>query len=280
MMRLTLYDKIAISCSRVVTTSYSTSFSLGIKMLAARHRKAIYAIYGFVRLADEIVDTFFGQPQKEMLDRFRADTAEAINNRISSNPVLHSFQWAVNTYGIDKEFIEAFLYSMEMDLSLKNHDRQSYSEYIYGSAEAVGLMCLRVFCHEDPSRFDGLREPARLLGSAFQKVNFLRDIKSDWTERGRVYFPGVDFNNFTGEQKRQIEKDIESEFAGAREGIRELDRGSRRGVYLAYSYYLALFAKIKKAGADSVAGKRYRISNGRKMLLLIKALFYDMARLI
>lgn len=279
-MKLTQYDKIAISCSRVVTTGYSTSFSLGIKMLAARHRRAIYAIYGFVRMADEIVDTFFGQPQREMLERFRADTAEAISSHISPNPVLHSFQWAVNTYNIDGEFIEAFLYSMEMDLNQKNHDRQSYSEYIYGSAEAVGLMCLRVFCHDDPSRFDRLREPARLLGSAFQKVNFLRDIKSDWIDRGRVYFPGVDFNNFTAEEKHQIEKDIESEFAGAREGIRRLDRGSRRGVYLAYSYYLALFGKIRKAGADSVAGKRYRISNGRKMLLLLKALFYDMVGLI
>lgn len=279
-MKLTQYDTIAISCSRVVTTGYSTSFSLGIKMLAARHRSAIYAIYGFVRLADEIVDSFFGQPQREMLDRFRADTAEAISNRISFNPVLHSFQWAVNTYNIDNELIEAFLYSMEMDLNLKSHDRQSYNEYIYGSAEAVGLMCLRVFCHDDPSRFDRLREPARLLGSAFQKVNFLRDIKSDWTDRGRVYFPGVDFNNFTAEDKQQIEKDIESEFSGALEGIRRLDRGSRRGVYLAYSYYLALFGKIKKAGADSVAGKRYRISNGRKLLLLLKALFYNMAGLI
>ncbi len=279
-MKLTLYDKIALRCSRVVTTGYSTSFSLGIKMLAARHRRAIYAIYGFVRLADEIVDTFFGQPQKEMLDRFRADTAEAMESRISSNPVLHSFQWAVNTYSIDREFIEAFLYSMEMDLSHRTHDRQSYSEYIYGSAEAVGLMCLRVFCHDDPARFDRLREPARLLGSAFQKVNFLRDIKSDWTVRGRVYFPGVDFNNFSPEEKQQIEKDIESEFARAGKGIRGLDRGSRRGVYLAYSYYLALFSKIKKADAESVAGKRYRISNGRKMLLLLKALFYDIAGLI
>lgn len=279
-MKLTLYDKIAISCSRVVTTGYSTSFSLGIKMLAARHRKAIYAIYGFVRLADEIVDTFFDQPREEMLQRFRDDTAIAISSQISSNPVLHSFQWAVNTYNIDREFIEAFLYSMEMDLNFKYHNRQSYSDYIYGSAEAVGLMCLRVFCHDDPSRFERLREPARLLGSAFQKVNFLRDIKSDWTERGRVYFPGVDFNNFTVEEKQQIEKEIESEFAGAREGITALDRGSRRGVYLAYTYYLALFTKIKKAGAESVSGRRYRISDARKMLLLLRALFFDITGLI
>ena len=183
-MKLTLYDNISLKCSREVTTGYSTSFSLGIKMLAPRHRNAIYAIYGFVRMADEIVDTFFDQRQREMLDRFRADTDDAITNRISSNPVLHSFQWAVNTYKIDREFIDAFLYSMEMDLDKKNHDQQSYTEYVYGSAEAVGLMCLRVFCHNDPGRFDHLREPARKLGSAFQKVNFLRDIRSDYTDGG------------------------------------------------------------------------------------------------
>ena len=194
-MKPALYDTISLRCSKVVTTGYSTSFSLGIRTLAVRHRPAIYAIYGFVRLADEIVDTFFGHSQREMLDRFRQDTAEAISGGVSPNPVLHSFQWAVNTYNIDNEFIEAFLCSMEMDLEQKNHDRHSYNQYIYGSAEAVGLMCLRVFCHDDPRAFDRLREPARRLGSAFQKVNFLRDIRSDFVDRGRVYFPGVDFNN-------------------------------------------------------------------------------------
>lgn len=245
-MKLTLYDSIALKCSREVTTGYSTSFSLGIRTLAKKHRPAIYAIYGFVRLADEIVDTFFGHRQREMLDRFRNDTAEAIAEGVSSNPVLHSFQWAVNTYNIDSEFIEAFLYSMEMDLEQKNHDHHSYEKYIYGSAEAVGLMCLRVFCHDDPQRFDRLREPARMLGSAFQKVNFLRDIRSDYIDRGRVYFPGVDFNNFSSHDKKQIEQDIETDFMTALEGIRALDGGSRRGVYLAYSYYQALFNKIRK----------------------------------
>ncbi len=279
-MRLTLYDTIALRCSREVTTGYSTSFSLGIRTLARRHRPAIYAIYGFVRLADEIVDTFFDHRQREMLDRFRADTAEAISDGVSSNPVLHSFQWAVNTYNIDNEFIDAFLYSMEMDLNQKNHDAKSYSEYIYGSAEAVGLMCLRVFCHEDSQLFERLREPARKLGSAFQKVNFLRDIGSDYTVRGRVYFPGVDFGNFSVADKKQIEEDIASEFRAALEGIRGLDRGSRRGVYLAYSYYLALFGKIRNTPPEAVTGQRFRISDVRKMLLLIKVIIMDITGLI
>ena len=274
-MKPALYDTISLRCSKVVTTGYSTSFSLGIRTLAERHRPAIYAIYGFVRLADEIVDTFFGHSQKEMLDRFRQDTAEAISEGVSPNPVLHSFQWAVNTYNIDNEFIEAFLYSMEMDLEQKNHDRRSYNQYIYGSAEAVGLMCLRVFCHDDPRAFDRLREPARRLGSAFQKVNFLRDIRSDFVDRGRVYFPGIDFNKFTVTEKRQIEEDIAADFSAALEGIRGLGRGSRRGVYLAYSYYLALFAKIRKTPPEAVTGQRYRISDARKLWLLLKVIVKD-----
>ena len=279
-MKPALYDTISLRCSKVVTTGYSTSFSLGIRTLAVRHRPAIYAIYGFVRLADEIVDTFFGHSQREMLDRFRQDTAEAISGGVSPNPVLHSFQWAVNTYNIDNEFIEAFLYSMEMDLEQKNHDRRSYNQYIYGSAEAVGLMCLRVFCHDDPRAFDRLREPARRLGSAFQKVNFLRDIRSDFVDRGRVYFPGIDFNKFTVTEKRQIEEDIAADFSAALEGIRGLGRGSRRGVYLAYSYYLALFARIRKTPPEAVTGQRYRISDARKLWLLLKVIVKDGAGLL
>lgn len=279
-MKPALYDTISLRCSKVVTTGYSTSFSLGIRTLAVRHRPAIYAIYGFVRLADEIVDTFFGHSQREMLDRFRQDTAEAISGGVSPNPVLHSFQWAVNTYNIDNEFIEAFLCSMEMDLEQKNHDRHSYNQYIYGSAEAVGLMCLRVFCHDDPRAFDRLREPARRLGSAFQKVNFLRDIRSDFVDRGRVYFPGVDFNKFTVAEKRQIEEDIAADFRAALEGIRGLDHGSRRGVYLAYSYYQALFARIRKTPPEAVTGQRFRISNTRKLWLLLKVIVKDGAGLL
>ena len=279
-MKPTLYDTIALRCSRVVTTGYSTSFSLGIRTLAVRHRPAIYAIYGFVRLADEIVDTFFGHRQKEMLDRFRSDTAEAIADGVSPNPVLHSFQWAVNTYNIDREFIDAFLYSMEMDLERTNHDAGSYSRYIYGSAEAVGLMCLRVFCHENPQHFEMRREPARSLGSAFQKVNFLRDIRSDYVDRGRVYFPGVDFNSFTTIEKKQIEEDIAADFKAALDGIRKLDPGSRRGVYLAYSYYMTLFGKIQNTPPEAVTGRRFRISDFRKLLLLVRVTVLDLAGII
>ena len=279
-MKPTLYDTIALRCSQVVTTSYSTSFSLGIRTLAVRHRPAIYAIYGFVRLADEIVDTFFGHRQREMLARFMSDTADAIAEGVSPNPVLHSFQWAVNKYNIDREFIDAFLYSMEMDLEQTNHDAGSYKRYIYGSAEAVGLMCLRVFCHENPQRFELLREPARRLGSAFQKVNFLRDIRSDYVDRGRVYFPGVDFNRFTAAEKKQIEDDIAADFKAALDGIRKLDHGSRRGVYLAYSYYMALFGKVRKSPPEAVTGQRFRISNPRKMLLLAKVTINDLAGII
>lgn len=279
-MKLTLYDKISLRCSRVVTTGYSTSFTLGIKTLAPRHRNGIYAIYGFVRMADEIVDTFFDQRQREMLDRFRLDTEEAIVSRVSSNPLLHSFQWAVNTYGIDREFIDAFLRSMEMDLELKSHDQSSYNEYIYGSAEAVGLMCLRVFCRKNPGSFDRLREPARKLGSAFQKVNFLRDIRSDYIDRGRVYFPGVDFSRFSVADKKLIEANIADEFRDALTGIRHLDRGSRRGVYLAYSYYVALFGKIRKTPPEAVTGRRFRISDARKLLLLVKAVVWDITGMI
>lgn len=280
MTKLNLYDKISLKCSRAVTTGYSTSFTLGIKTLAPRHRNAVYAIYGFVRLADEIVDTFFDQRQREMLDKFRVDTEEAIASRISSNPVLHSFQWTVNTYGIDREFIDAFLCSMEMDLERKSHDQSSYNEYIYGSAEAVGLMCLRVFCYNDPENFDRLIEPARKLGSAFQKVNFLRDIRSDYIDRGRIYFPGVDFSKFSMADKKLIEENIAAEFSDALKGIRILDRGSRRGVYLAYSYYLALFGKIRKTPPEAVTGKRFRISDGRKLLLLVKAIIWDVTGII
>jgi phytoene/squalene synthetase len=279
-MKPPLYDTISLRCSKVVTTGYSTSFSLGIRTLAVRHRPAIYAIYGFVRLADEIVDTFFNHRQREILDRFRRDTSTAISEGVSPNPVLHSFQWAVNTYNIDSKFIEAFLYSMGMDLEQKNHDHASYGQYIYGSAEAVGLMCLRVFCHNDPQSFDRLREPACRLGSAFQKVNFLRDIRSDFVDRGRVYFPGVDFNKFTVSEKRQIEEDIAGDFRASLNGIRSLGRGSRRGVYLAYSYYLALFEKIRRTPPEGITGKRFRISDARKLWLLLKVTLKDLAGLI
>ncbi len=187
-----LFDQTTLECSRLITQRYSTSFTLGIKTLDKKFHLPIYAIYGFVRYADEIVDTFHDQDKAGLLERFKADTYEAIEKKISLNPVLHAFQLIVNEYQIDLDLIEAFLHSMEMDLDFKTYNDSRYNEYIYGSAEVVGLMCLKVFCGADNAEYERLKEPACKLGSAFQKVNFLRDLKSDYEERGRVYFPGVD----------------------------------------------------------------------------------------
>lgn len=271
MNHLALFDNTCTECSRLITNRYSTSFSLGIRVFHPRFRDPIYAIYGFVRFADEIVDTFHGHPKKELLDQFRADTYQAIEKRISLNPVLHAFQQVVHRYSIERELIDAFLYSMEMDLYNNAYDERGYDTYIYGSAEVVGLMCLRVFCAGDEAEYQRLKEPARRLGAAFQKINFLRDIKSDFDERGRVYFPGVDFTRFNNEDKARIEADIKADFDAALVGIRRLPRGARLGVYLAYKYYTQLFAKIKRAPAQRVAEQRIRVSDKRKMYLLFSS---------
>jgi phytoene/squalene synthetase len=257
--------------SKLITQRYSTSFSMGIRVFDKRFRDPIYAIYGFVRFADEIVDTFHDYPKAELLKRFWQDTYLAIEEGISLNPVLQSFQEVVNTYGIERDLIDAFLKSMEMDLHEETHDQASYEEYIYGSAEVVGLMCLRVFCEGDKAQFDELKASACSLGAAFQKVNFLRDLKSDFDDRGRVYFPGVDFTNFTAEDKIMIEADIRKDFDHAYEGIVRLPKGARFGVYLAYVYYLNLLQKIKASPADRVAEQRIRVNDGRKMVLLFSS---------
>ncbi len=271
MNHLQLFHNVCSECSRLITRRYSTSFSMGIRLFHSRFRAPIYGIYGFVRFADEIVDTFHDHPKRELLDRFRQDTWKAIADRISLNPVLHSFQQVVHHYGIEKELIEAFLYSMEMDLTETAYDPGRYEEYIYGSAEVVGLMCLRVFCEGDDAQYQRLKEPARRLGAAFQKINFLRDIKSDFDERGRVYFPGVDFRRFTNDDKKRIEADIEADFDAALEGIRRLPKGTQFGVYLAYKYYTHLFAKIRSAPAQRVAQERFRLSDKRKVYLLFSS---------
>ena len=229
-----LYTKTTLECSKVITEHYSTSFTLGIKTLDKRFHLPIYAIYGFVRFADEIVDTFEGCDKKALLSRFKSDTYTAIEEGISLNPVLHSFQLIVNKYKIDHELIESFLHSMEMDLYYADYNQEGYEAYIYGSAEVVGLMCLRVFCEGNLAEYDRLKADAKRLGSAFQKVNFLRDIKSDFQERGRTYFPDVDFTNFTLEDKKTIENDIQADFDAAQRGILELPKGAKGGVYLAY----------------------------------------------
>jgi phytoene/squalene synthetase len=266
---MSLYDNTATNCSRLITRAYSTSFSLGIMTLDKNFRDAIYGIYGFVRFADEIVDTFHNYDKKKLLDDFRNDTYKAIYESISLNPVLHSFQHVVHQYKIDYDLIDAFLASMYMDLEKKNYDDDLYSDYIYGSAEVVGLMCLKVFTNGNEELYDKLKSPARSLGAAFQKVNFLRDMKSDYIERGRVYFPGIKFSTFDNAVKKQIEDDIQKDFDDALKGIMQLPKGARSGVYLAYKYYLVLFNKIKRANAELVQQERIRVSDTKKVRILL-----------
>lgn len=244
---------------------------MGIRALAPRHRTPIYGIYGFVRLADEIVDTFHDYDKETLLDKFEADVFQSIRDGISLNPVLQSFQYAVNEYKIDHELIKAFLKSMRMDLTETNYESSLYHEYIYGSAEVVGLMCLKVFLDGDEKRYHELVEPAKKLGAAFQKVNFLRDIKSDYAERGRVYFPNIDFNTFSESEKKEIENDISKDFEDAYEGILNLPRSAKLGVYTAYVYYLRLFQKIRRAPVDAIKEERLRIPNARKFYILLSS---------
>ncbi len=266
-----LFNQTTFECSRLITQRYSTSFTLGIKTLDKKFQYPVYAIYGFVRYADEIVDTFHDHDKAGLLKLFKQNTYEAIEQKISLNPVLHCFQMVVNEYEIPLELIEAFLNSMEMDLHDIEYDQQTYEEYIYGSAEVVGLMCLKVFCEGDQQQYDNLLPPAKSLGAAFQKINFLRDIKSDYQERGRVYFPGVDFKNFTKEDKEQIEADIQADFEAAYKGIVRLPEGARLGVYLAYNYYINLFKKIKHYPAKKIMNERVRVKDSKKLFLLFSS---------
>lgn len=266
-----LYRKTCQECSELITKRYSTSFSMGIRAFDPKLRSPIYAIYGFVRFADEIVDTFHNFDKETLLSRFRQDTYLAIDERISLNPVLHSFQEVVHKYSIERDLIDAFLDSMEMDLNFSKYHDALYKQYIYGSAEVVGLMCLRVFTEGDEAEYQRLRDGACALGSAFQKINFLRDMKSDFDERGRVYFPGVDFQHFDNEQKRLIESDIKADFDAGYKGILQLPKSARFGVYLAYIYYINLFEKIKKAHAERVQLERIRVSDRRKVYLLFSS---------
>jgi 15-cis-phytoene synthase len=268
MDHIDLFNSTAVKVSQLVTERYSTSFTLGIKTLHKKFRDPVFSIYGFVRYADEIVDTFHDHDKKALLEKFRKDTYDAISEKLSFNPILHSFQAVVNRYNIENELIDAFLHSMEMDILQNEYNQTGYQEYIYGSAEVVGLMCLRVFCEGNDEEFQSLKAPARRLGAAFQKVNFLRDIKSDFSERGRTYFPGVDFNNFMQAGKSQIEADIQEDFDAAYEGIKRLPKGARLGVYLAYVYYLALFSKIKRLPVTRIMTERIRIPDTKKAVLL------------
>jgi len=270
-MSIKLFDETSIAMSRRLALNYSTSFSLGIRLLSKECRWAIFSIYGLVRVADEIVDTFHGYNKEQMLMDFKSQTYQAMEEGISTNPVLHAFQLAANQYGVGKELLEPFFNSMEEDLDTSSHNAQSYSEYIYGSAEVVGLMCLKVFCNGNEEQYNHLVPFARSLGAAFQKVNFLRDIRSDVEERGRVYFPGVDFNQFTDSDKYAIIQDVKNDFAHAYQGIVQLPVGCRLGVYTAYIYYLKLLEKIERTTAVDILESRIRIPNTQKIALLAQS---------
>lgn len=263
-----LFDKVSIETSKLTTHSYSTSFSIGIRCLGKEIRNPIYAIYGFVRFADEIVDSFHNYNKQDLLLRFRNDTMTAIDEKISLNPILNSFQAAVHEYDIDLELVDTFLKSMEMDLTQKCYDDHGFEQYVLGSAEVVGLMCLHVFCARDKKLFEELKPNAMKLGSAFQKINFLRDLDADYNGLGRIYFPDIDIQKFDEPCKRKIEEGIKSDFEMGFEGIRKLPRSSRLGVYVAYLYYLALFKKIKNTAPGFVMKQRISIRNRKKLSIL------------
>ncbi|MFP4489249.1 MAG: phytoene/squalene synthase family protein [Bacteroidales bacterium] len=275
-----LYLKTCIEASKDFTVNYSSSFSMGIRMLGRRYRDPVYAVYGFVRIADEIVDTFHGHEKELLLKRYMDETWDSVDRGLGTNPVLHSFQWVVNEYGIDRSLVQAFFDSMFMDLVPARHDAESYREYIYGSAEVVGLMCLQIFYRDEAEQFGKLKKYARKLGEAFQKVNFLRDISADFTERERVYFPELKPGNFTGEIKRNIEKDIEQAFLDSKKGIRLLKKEARFGVYLAYRYYYMLYKIIRKKDVPTLMASRISVSNTMKLWLLLSSYIRNRLKLI
>lgn len=266
-----LFNEVSQKCSKLTTQKYSTSFASAIKLLHTDLRGPIYNIYGFVRFADEIVDTFHDFDKKALLAEFKKETYDALERGISLNPILNSFQLTVNQYNIDLKLVEAFFKSMEQDLTKSQYTASEFNEYIYGSAEVVGLMCLVIFCDGDYSKYDQLKIYAKSLGAAFQKVNFLRDLKADFQGLERIYFPNCDFVNFTTENKRCIEEDIQKDFNLAYEGIIKLPLNAKFGVYVAYKYYLSLFKKIKKVQPQKIMDQRIRIPNYGKAMILAKA---------
>ncbi|GAC1442354.1 MAG: phytoene/squalene synthase family protein [Sediminibacterium sp.] len=268
---MNLFHEVSHDCSRITTEKYSTSFSAAIKLLHKDLRAPVYNIYGFVRFADEIVDTFHEHDKSSLLEAFKKDTYDALDNGISLNPILHSFQRTVLQYRIDRSLIDAFLQSMEMDLYRQQYDKKGYDNYIYGSAEVVGLMCLQVFCEGNSSLYAKLKPYARNLGAAFQKINFLRDLKADYEGMGRMYFPDCDLRNFKPADKSIIEADIQQDLCLAYEGILQLPLKARFGVYVAYKYYFSLFKEIKKRRPQSILKERIRIPDYQKMFILAKA---------
>ena len=267
-----LFDNISFVCSKSLTKAFSTSFSFSSRLLPPQQRQAIYAIYGFVRVADEIVDTYHDYPQEELLDRFERDLNEALETRISTNPILNAFQETVYKYHLERKMIDAFLKSMRLDLNKKEYKtREEYQEYIYGSADVVGLMCLRVFAEGDDGRYRKLKDSAMKLGSAFQKVNFLRDLKNDMEILERSYFPHIDFKHLTREVKKEIVDEIVADFDEAFAGIRQLPDSSRLAVYVAYVYYKKLLRIIRRKRPEQILQQRIRVNNAVKMWLLFKS---------
>ncbi|MBL7683696.1 MAG: phytoene/squalene synthase family protein [Flavipsychrobacter sp.] len=269
---ISLFHKVCHECSEAVTKRYSTSFSSAIKLLHKDLRAPIFDIYGFVRFADEIVDTFHDYDKETLLTDFEAETWKAIKTGISLNPILHSFQHVVRKYNIPHDLIVAFLHSMRLDLNKTDYKTaHELNEYVYGSAEVVGLMCLCVFCEGDMQQYEALKGEARSLGAAFQKINFLRDIQADYNNLNRTYFPDFDFYRFDQHTKQRIEEDIEKDFAAALEGVRKLPWKARFGVYTAYRYYYALFEKIKGMQPASVLQQRVRVPDYQKAFIIFSA---------
>ena len=269
-----LFDSVSEDCSRIVTQRYSTSFSMATKLLGNSIRPHIYNIYGFVRFADEIVDTFHSFPKKALLDRFENDLYQALEEKISLNPILNSFQHTVHENNIDVDLIAAFLKSMRQDLSKQVYaTREEYQEYIYGSADVVGLMCLKVFVKGNEQQYENLKPAAMALGSAFQKVNFLRDLNADFENLDRTYFPNVDLNSFQELEKMSIIKDIETDFENALKGIFKLPEEARFGVYTAYKYYYKLLVKLKRTPSKLIKNTRIRVPNYQKMGVLAQSYF-------
>lgn len=266
-----LYDKVCLGASRLVTRHYSTSFSIGVRCLGREIRDAVYGVYGFVRIADEIVDTFLDQDRETLLDEFEAEYYRAVKRGVSSNPVIHAFSGVVRRYEIDDKLVQAFLRSMRMDLHRSHYTTDQLGEYVYGSAEAVGLICLTIFVQGDRERYERLEPYARSLGAAFQKVNFLRDLKNDSNELHRIYFPALNGRSLTEAVKKEILDDIRADFSHARAGIRQLPECARLGVYTAYLYYLSLAKAIAATPSERLLETRIRVSNLRKALLFGQA---------
>tara|TARA_Y100001935_G_C17276790_1_gene495102 strand:- start:163 stop:999 length:837 start_codon:yes stop_codon:yes gene_type:complete len=266
-----IYDNFSQKTSKLITNEYSTSFSFSTKLLSKNIRPSIYAIYGLVRIADEIVDSFHEYDKEKLLDKLIADYQDSIENKISLNPVLNSFQEVYHKYNFEPYLVERFFDSMKMDLKSAEYTSKLYDNYIHGSAEVVGLMCLKVFVKGDKSLYDDLKHSAMKLGSAFQKVNFLRDLEFDYTTLGRTYFPNLDDNNVSTRQKEEIINDIEKDFTESLIGLKKLDKDSFLGVYVAYRYYRELLSKIKKSNLAKMKDVRIRISNIKKMALILNS---------